>query len=407
MSRKNLKRLELIKGAAEGVYTPEQVAGWLGLSARSVKQLVRKFLEQGEEAVVHGNSGKQPANYIDEEFRTRIVTLKKSAVYSETSFARFRELLEEREGIQISYTALSGILKSAGIAPKIRHGEETGYFKRRGAMGELLHAGAAAHNWFGADCFHVLHLLVDDATGNVTGMHFCRRESTMGYAKVLRQTITKHGIPSELSPERTGILFAENGRENSGRHETPSASERPRKTQLGFIVEELLGPGVTDNAEMPHARNRLKRLWEILRRQIPAWLKNQGVSTMDKANRELHRYIALFNDKHAVQPRLAESVFTPLGGYNPDRLLAVRYDRITDGDGCFSFQNFVFRVDSATPLTKRKIQFRFSPTIKFLAKHGSRYYGVSVLNLEDSGRIIDSAYALEILVRKHYYDGLT
>jgi transposase len=107
MSGSELGKLSLIKGAIDGAYTVREAAKRLKLSERHIKRLKRRVKEEGDAAVIHGNSGKHPANYTDERLRDKIIALKKSALYEGANFAHFRELLEEREGIAISYTALS------------------------------------------------------------------------------------------------------------------------------------------------------------------------------------------------------------------------------------------------------------------------------------------------------------
>ena len=77
---------------------------------------------------------------------------KKSALYEGTNFAHFCEPLEEREGIAISYTALSRVLKGAGIVSKRGRrgvGRKFTRRKRRGRFGELAQADAAPFDWFG------------------------------------------------------------------------------------------------------------------------------------------------------------------------------------------------------------------------------------------------------------------
>jgi transposase len=77
--------------------------------------------EQGDGAVIHGNAGRHPANVTDEAIREKIIALKKSGSHEKANFTHFRELLEEREQIKISYTSLSAILKEARItSPKTR-----------------------------------------------------------------------------------------------------------------------------------------------------------------------------------------------------------------------------------------------------------------------------------------------
>jgi transposase len=131
MSRKELARLTVIQGTIEGVYTVSEAAKRLHLSERRIKQLKQKVRDQGEGAVIHGNSGKHPANYKDDELRSRIIKLKKSREYTDTNFTHFKELLEERENIRVSYGTVSSILKGAGIESKKRHRGGGKRFRKR------------------------------------------------------------------------------------------------------------------------------------------------------------------------------------------------------------------------------------------------------------------------------------
>ncbi|MDR1901052.1 MAG: helix-turn-helix domain-containing protein [Treponema sp.] len=152
MRKKEPAKLTLIQGAIEGVYTVSEAAKRLHLSERRVKQLKQRVREHGEGAVIHGNSGRHPANYKNGELRGRIVTLKKSETYRDTNFTHFRGLLEEREGITVSYGTVSSILKGAGIESKRKHREGGKRFrkrKRRSSFGELLQADASSYDWFG------------------------------------------------------------------------------------------------------------------------------------------------------------------------------------------------------------------------------------------------------------------
>lgn len=63
------------------------------------------------ESLIHGNSGRHPANMTGESIRKKICDLKKSEKYKDANFAYFCELLEELEGIKVAYPTLCGILK--------------------------------------------------------------------------------------------------------------------------------------------------------------------------------------------------------------------------------------------------------------------------------------------------------
>ena len=175
-----------------------EVALRLGLSPRRVKQLKKAYRERGEAAVMHGNSDRPPANRTAEGLAELITALKKSEPYKDTNFAHFRELLAEREGVSISYSALCRILKSAGLESKRGRRNEGRSFKRRArrkAEGELLQADASSYDWFGTGARCALHGFIDDTTGKITGLYFCLNECLMGYLEALRRTLLDYGIP--------------------------------------------------------------------------------------------------------------------------------------------------------------------------------------------------------------------
>ena len=59
------------------------------------------------------------------------MNLKKSELYKDASFAYFKELLSEKEQIQIGYSALTNILNVAGISSKNSHRRSGKKFTRR------------------------------------------------------------------------------------------------------------------------------------------------------------------------------------------------------------------------------------------------------------------------------------
>jgi transposase len=406
MSKESLGKLALLQGAVEGRYTVKEVSIRLKLSERRVKQLKKAFREKGEAAVIHGNSGRHPANSTDAKLKDKIISLKKSTVYSAANFTHFQELLAEREGILISYTALSGILKNAGITSKRKHRSGGRRFKRRDRrkhFGELLQADGSSFDWFGVGRRCTLHGFIDDATGRLTGLYFCLNECLMGYLEVLRQTLTQYGLPLEFYLDKSGIFSVNNKKEENWTIEEMLAGKPLDKTQFGVIVEDRLGiPMIM--AHTPQAKGRIERLWGTLQDRLPIWLKLNGITSMEEANQKIHLFINDFNSRFAVEPEAAESAFMPLGDFHDlEKLLAVCYERTTDNCGCFSFNNFIFQIDSRKPLAKKKIKFLFSETIGFLAKHGREYYPVSFLGLKNKNKIVRIPDVIKILMEKIYY----
>ena len=203
MSRKNERKARLIRGIVEGLYTIGRVAALLGISERSVMELKKRYKKQGEDAFIHGNSGKRPVNSIDENLKAHIVSLKNSFKYCDDSIFNFRKLLETREGIKISYTALWTILNDAKFLSTNKCKEDK-IFKLKGSFGERLGLVVFVYDWFKSGMFCALHGLIDEATRTITGLYFCRNECIRGHTETMRQTIVNHGVPIEIYAEKAG-----------------------------------------------------------------------------------------------------------------------------------------------------------------------------------------------------------
>jgi transposase len=152
MSTKELARLTVIKSVIDGTYTVKQAARKLGVSTQRVKNLKKAVREQGNGAVIQGNSGRHPSHGTSEAIRAKITALKKSDAYRKMNFTHFLELLAKYGQITISYTCLSDILKGAGIRfPKTRRsgGERRRMRERRAKIGELVQTDATPYVRFG------------------------------------------------------------------------------------------------------------------------------------------------------------------------------------------------------------------------------------------------------------------
>lgn len=115
MSEKHLKRQAFIQGGIDGKYTVTFLSKKLGLSRRRIFQLKNEYKKRGAECLIHGNSGRHPANTTPESMQRKICTLKKRDTYKDANFSYFYELLETVEGIKVAYPTLCSILKKVKI----------------------------------------------------------------------------------------------------------------------------------------------------------------------------------------------------------------------------------------------------------------------------------------------------
>lgn len=382
LKQKDLKRATLIEACIKGECTVKQVAAALGLSERRVKQIKKEVKENGVKSIQHGNRGRKPKNTISDETRKKILELRSSYQYEISNFKHFQEILEERENIKISYSALYNILRNAGIkSPKKHHKTKLHHRrKRKECEGMMLQADGTPFEWFEDGQKYSLHGFIDDATGKITGLYMCKNECLLGYLEVLRQTLENFGIPISLYPDKYSVFFPPKKVDDHITIEEQLNGREKGITQFGRIVEEL---GIEMfPASSPQAKGRIERLWETLQSRLVTEFRINNIKTMDEANKFLVEYIKIYNSKFSVKPANQKSVFLKLPKrYDIDELLCVRFERTIDNSGVFSLNNSKFQVLDKRLPPKSKVQIYLSEKIGMRVKHNNKIYDVQPLEL--------------------------
>ena len=75
LSMKAQEQYNIIKRLAEGYVTKNYAALKIGCTKRHINRLLKKFLDQGKAAFVHGNSGRKPAHALSEQQKLEIISL--------------------------------------------------------------------------------------------------------------------------------------------------------------------------------------------------------------------------------------------------------------------------------------------------------------------------------------------
>jgi len=349
MSEKQLNRHSVILMLIQGHLTTAEAAENLGISQRQVIRLKKGVAAQGAAAVIHKNKNRKPVHAFNDEFVSKIVELKQSDLYSSANFKHFQELLERKESIKISYSALYSILTSANIksSKKRRRIKPHRRRKRKSQAGLLIQMDSTPLEWFGTTEKFALHGAIDDATGNIVGLYLAKNECLHGYWEVTRQILLNHGIPVSFYTDRHAIFLSTNSSKLS--IEDQLKGKLTNDTQFGRAMTEL---GVTMiPARSPQAKGRVERLWETLQSRLPVEFKIAGITSIDQANDFLAEYIPLFNNTFAVEPEDEKSAFRKLSPkLNIDSILAVKLKRSVDAGGVFSFYNRHFKVLTSSNL---------------------------------------------------------
>ncbi len=208
-SMKDVKKVTVIQTVIDGKRTGKEAAELLKLSERQIWRLVKKVKEGGIEGIKHGNSNKVPKNKIPSEMVDKIITLKKSYKYEKANFSHFRELLQERENINISYSALYNIMRNNGFVSKNKHKDRIVHRrrKRKSCEGDLVQADGTPFAWFEDGIMYSIHGFIDDATGKVLGLYMTKNECLLGYLEALRYMLKNYGCPKVIYPDKYSVFF--------------------------------------------------------------------------------------------------------------------------------------------------------------------------------------------------------
>ena len=193
------QKYEIIKELVNHDGNKNRAAMKLNLSRRQIDRLIIKYKEIGKSAFVHGNRSRKPINALDKSISNDILTLYQNKYY-DFNFNHFKEFLEDRENIKVSYKFIYTTLTNNGIlSPKARKKTKREAIKKRllkqkklkenmidkeiniivnhevaledshprgekpKYFGEIIEQDGSIHNWFG-DKKSCLHLAIDKAT---------------------------------------------------------------------------------------------------------------------------------------------------------------------------------------------------------------------------------------------------
>ena len=106
LNQKEQARLEILNRVLEGRLRASERHTWRMLAAHR---------REGVAALAHGNRGRRPANATATEITQQVIELARTR-YAGVNYTHLAELLQEREGIELSRSTVRGILLSVGIA---------------------------------------------------------------------------------------------------------------------------------------------------------------------------------------------------------------------------------------------------------------------------------------------------
>jgi hypothetical protein len=340
--KQKLKMLYVPK-FARGEITERECARQCGIEPASAWRLKNRYLELGDAAFIHGNTGRKPKNKIYDH--DKIVEDYKK--FDGTPFMAFRDNCYSYLGYSRlpSYATIYNILTSHGIVSPRNHlpvREKKKHLPRteRPNEGDLIQIDGSRHDWLLDGNKITLHGAIDDATHKVVALYFCENECLLGYYKLLEQIKDRTGgLPMAIYSDRSQIFFTTRGAtvdEQLAGMEKSTTQWQKTCNELGI---ELIA------AYSPQAKGRIERLWQTLQGRLPQVFQYLKINTIEAANEYLLSYIDTFNAQFAV-PAQDDALHwkEPSDDLDFDFLFSVRIEKKTKSDGTFIYHGNKFRL---------------------------------------------------------------
>ena len=128
---KEQEKYDVIKELVDHNGNKNRASKKLGISRRQIDRLIIIYKEKGKSRFVHGNRSRKPVSTIDKSISENIILLYKNKYY-DFNFNHFKEFLEEKENIKVSYKYIYNTLTKAGIlSPKARKKTKRTFAKQK------------------------------------------------------------------------------------------------------------------------------------------------------------------------------------------------------------------------------------------------------------------------------------
>ena len=313
-----------------------QAAQIIGISARQMRRILRRYEEYGYDGLYDRRRGKPSPKRVPKATVEKVLELYQEQ-YHDLNVKHFHEKLVDEHGIELSYTWVKLALQGAGLVKKDRkRGVHRKRRQRQPLPGMMLHIDGSKHHWFQDERWHDLIVVMDDATSEIYYAQLVEEESTRTVMAAIREVVERKGVFCTLYSDRASHFF-----------ETPKAGgpvNQQQPTQVGRALQEL---GIRPiPAYSPQARGRSERNFGTWQGRLPQELRLAGITTLEEANRFLReKYIDEFNRKFTVAAAQRGTAFVPCRFKELDLVFSIKHERVVAKDNTVSYMNRVLQLE--------------------------------------------------------------
>jgi transposase len=372
-----MRRAEVLQGLREMKYesvlgrwkrqelSQAEAAEALGMSERTFRRWCVRYEEEGLAGLHDRRLGKASAKCVPADEAMRMKQLYRER-YAGFTVKHFHEKLMAEHGFLWGYTWTKTALQLAGLTARApRRGAHRRRRPRRPLIGMMLHQDASRHAWL-AGQQHDLVVTMDDATSRIYSAFLVEEEGTMSSFRGLAETVSVHGLFSELYTDRGSHYF-----------ETPKAGEpvdRTVPTQVGRALSQL-GIGHIA-AYSPEARGRSERMFGTLQDRLPKELALAGVETLEAANRFIAEvYLPQHNARFAVPAEQPGSAFVADSAGTWRDVLCRQEERVVGNDNTVRWRGLTLQIPPCpwrAHFVRAKVRVHEYPDGSLALFHGPR-----------------------------------
>jgi transposase len=313
-----------------------QAAQIIGIGARQMRRILRRYEEYGYDGLYDRRRGKPSPKRVPKATVEKVLELYQEQ-YNDLNVKHFHEKLVEEHGIELSYTWVKLALQGAGLVKKDRkRGVHRKRRERQPLPGMMLHIDGSKHQWFQDERWYDLIVVMDDATSEIYYAQLVEEESTRTVMAAIKEVVERKGVFCSLYSDRASHFF-----------ETPKARgpvNHQQPTQVGRALQEL---GIRPiPAYSPQARGRSERNFGTWQGRLPQELRLAGIRSPEEANRFLReKCIDEFNRKFTVAAAQRGSAFVPCRFKELDLVFSIKHERVVAKDNTVSYMNRVLQLE--------------------------------------------------------------
>jgi transposase len=385
MSKAELSRVDTLARVERGELSAAGAASLLGLSARQVFRLLRRFRAEGAAGLASRRRGRPSNRRLPASVREAALAVVRER-YADFGPTLAAEKLEELHDVRLSRETLRQWMSEAGlwVPRKARRGPVHQPRHRRDRLGELVQIDGCEHAWFedrGPPC--TLLVFVDDATSRLMHLRFVPGESAFAYMAATRAYIEAHGKPVAFYSDRHGIF----------RVNQPDAAGEGM-TQFGRALHELNVDIICANS--PQAKGRVERAHKTLQDRLVKELRLAGIGTVEAANAFLPGFMADYNARFGRPPRDARDLHrAPAPHDDLDGALTWREERTVTGSLTLHYNKVLFLLEPtevARGLARKRVTVHEFPDGRLAIRHKGRdlpFRAFDKLRKVDQAAVVD------------------